>query len=149
MRAVLQRVSRASVSVDGRIVGKIDSGLLALVAVADGDAPADLDYIASKIRDMRIFPDADGRMNRSVVESGGALLVVSQFTLMGDVRNGRRPGFTGAAAPDIARRAYEDLVARLRGDGLQVETGVFQAHMHVELVNDGPVTILIDSRRAF
>ncbi len=149
MRAVLQRVSRASVSVDGRIVGKIDSGLLALVAVADGDTPADLDYIASKIRDMRIFPDADGRMNRSVVESGGALLVVSQFTLMGDVRNGRRPGFTGAAAPDIARRAYEDLVARLRGDGLHAETGVFPAHMHVELVTDGPVTILIDSRRAF
>lgn len=149
MRAVLQRVSRASVSVDGRVVGRIEAGLLALVAVADGDTPADLEYIASKIRDLRIFPDAEGRMNRSVVESGGALLVVSQFTLMGDVRNGRRPGFTGAAAPDIARRAYEDLVARLRGDGLPVETGVFQAHMHVELVNDGPVTILIDSRRAF
>lgn len=149
MRAVVQRVSRASVSVDGQVVGKIDSGVLALVAVADGDTQADLDYIASKIRDMRIFPDADGRMNRSVVESGGALLVVSQFTLMGDVRNSRRPGFTGAAAPDIARRVYEDLVARLRADGLPVETGVFQAHMQVELVNDGPVTILVDSRRAF
>jgi D-tyrosyl-tRNA(Tyr) deacylase len=149
MRAVLQRVSRASVSVDGRTVGTIESGLLALVAVADGDTTADLEYTASKIRDVRVFPDADGRMNRSVVDSGGAVLVVSQFTLMGDVRNGRRPGFTGAAAPDIARRAYEDLVARLRSDGLRVETGVFQAHMHVELVNDGPVTILIDSRRAF
>jgi D-tyrosyl-tRNA(Tyr) deacylase len=149
MRAVLQRVSRASVSVEGRTVGTIESGLLALVAVADGDTTADLEYTASKIRDVRIFPDAEGRMNRSVVDSGGAVLVVSQFTLMGDVRNGRRPGFTGAAAPDIARRAYEDLVARLRSDGLQVETGVFQAHMHVELVNDGPVTILIDSRRAF
>lgn len=123
--------------------------MLALVAVADGDTTADLEYTASKIRDVRVFPDADGRMNRSVVDSGGAVLVVSQFTLMGDVRNGRRPGFTGAAAPDIARRAYEDLVARLRSDGLRVETGVFQAHMHVELVNDGPVTILIDSRRAF
>ena len=149
MRAVLQRVSRASVAVDGRVVGQIDGGLLALLAVADGDTPADLKYTASKIRDVRIFPDADGRMNRSVVDSGGAVLVVSQFTLMGDVRNGRRPGFTGAAAPEVARRVYEDLVARLRGDGLRVETGVFQAHMHVELVNDGPVTILIDSRRAF
>ena len=149
MRAVIQRVSRASVSVDGQVVGKIDAGLLALVAVADGDTPADLEYTASKIRDVRIFPDADGRMNRSVVDSGGALLVVSQFTLMGDVRNGRRPGFTGAAAPDVARRVYEDLVARLRNDGLRVETGVFQAHMHVDLVNDGPVTILVDSRRAF
>ena len=149
MRAVLQRVSRASVTVEGRVVGKIGAGLVALLAVADGDTPADLEYTASKIRDVRIFPDADGRMNRSVVDSGGAVLVVSQFTLMGDVRNGRRPGFTGAAAPEVARRVYEDLVARLRSDGLQVETGVFQAHMHVELVNDGPVTILIDSRRAF
>jgi D-tyrosyl-tRNA(Tyr) deacylase len=149
MRAVIQRVSRASVTVEGQVSGSIESGLLALVGVADGDTPADLDYTASKIRDLRIFPDADGRMNRSVVDSGGAVLVVSQFTLMGDVRNGRRPGFTGAAAPDVARRMYEDLVARLRTDGLRVETGVFQAHMHVELVNDGPVTILIDSRRAF
>lgn len=149
MRAVVQRVSRASVTVDGRVVGQIGAGLLALVGVADGDTPADLEYTASKIREMRIFPDADGRMNRSVVDSGGAVLVVSQFTLMGDVRNGRRPGFTGAAAPDVARRAYEDLVARLRSEGLPVETGVFQAHMHVDLVNDGPVTILIDSRRAF
>lgn len=149
MRTVIQRVSRASVTVDGQVVGKIDAGLLALVAVADGDTPADLDYTASKIRDVRIFPDAEGKMNRSVADSGGAVLVVSQFTLMGDVRNGRRPGFTGAAAPDVARRTYDDLVARLRSDGLPVETGVFQAHMHVELVNDGPVTILVDSRRAF
>jgi D-tyrosyl-tRNA(Tyr) deacylase len=149
VRTVIQRVSRASVTVDGQVVGKIDAGLLALVAVADGDTPADLDYTASKIRDVRIFPDAEGKMNRSVADSGGAVLVVSQFTLMGDVRNGRRPGFTGAAAPDVARRTYDDLVARLRSDGLPVETGVFQAHMHVELVNDGPVTILVDSRRAF
>jgi D-tyrosyl-tRNA(Tyr) deacylase len=116
---------------------------------AAAPTPADLDYTASKIRDVRIFPDAEGKMNRSVADSGGAVLVVSQFTLMGDVRNGRRPGFTGAAAPDVARRTYDDLVARLRSDGLPVETGVFQAHMHVELVNDGPVTILVDSRRAF
>ena len=149
MRAVLQRVSRASVTVDGQVVGSIDAGLLALVAVADGDTPADLEYTASKIRDVRIFPDADGRMNRSVADVGGAVLVVSQFTLMGDVRNGRRPGFTGAAAPEVARGAYDDFVARLRGTGLPVETGVFQAHMLVELVNDGPVTIMLDSRRAF
>jgi D-tyrosyl-tRNA(Tyr) deacylase len=149
MRAVLQRVSRASVSVEGRLVGRIGPGLLVLVAVADGDGPADLDYMASKIRDVRIFADAEGRMNRSVVDIGGSVLVVSQFTLMGDVRNGRRPGFTGAAAPDIARTLYQDLVARLRDAGTPVETGEFQAHMDVDLVNDGPVTILIDSRRAF
>ena len=149
MRAVLQRVSRASVTVDGQVVGSIDAGLLALVAVADGDTPADLEYTASKIRNVRFFPDADGRMNRSVADVGGAVLVVSQFTLMGDVRNGRRPGFTGAAAPEVARGAYDDFVARLRGTGLPVETGVFQAHMLVELVNDGPVTIMLDSRRAF
>ena len=149
MRAVLQRVSRASVSVDGQVVGRIEAGLVALVAVAEGGTPADLEYTASKIRDVRIFPDAEGRMNRSVADIGGAVLVVSQFTLMGDVRNGRRPGFTGAAAPDVARRAFEDVVARLRDAGLPVETGVFQAHMLVELVNDGPVTIMLDSRRAF
>jgi D-tyrosyl-tRNA(Tyr) deacylase len=149
MRAVVQRVSRASVTVDGQVVGRIQSGLMVLVAVAEGDGPADLEYVASKIRDMRIFPDDQGRMNRSVIEAGGATLVVSQFTLMGDVRNGRRPGFTGAAPPDEARQTYEALVTRLRQSGLPVETGVFQAHMDVELVNDGPVTILVDSRRLF
>ncbi len=149
MRAVVQRVSRASVAVDGRVNGQIQAGLLVLVAVAEGDGPADLEYTASKIRDMRIFPDTEGRMNRSVADTGGAVLVVSQCTLMGDVRNGRRPGFTGAAAPDEARQKYEALVERLKQSGLPVETGVFQAHMHVDLVNDGPVTILIDSRRLF
>jgi D-tyrosyl-tRNA(Tyr) deacylase len=147
MRAVLQRVSRASVSVDGRTVGQIAAGLLVLVAVADGDGTADLEYTASKIRDVRIFPDAEGRMNRSVADAGGSLLVVSQFTLMGDVRNGRRPGFTAAAPPDVARAMYDALVARLQQTGLPVATGVFQTHMDVELVNDGPVTILVDSRR--
>jgi D-aminoacyl-tRNA deacylase len=149
MRSVVQRVSRASVSVDGAVTGRIAQGLLVLVGVAEGDGPADIDYTASKIRDLRIFSDAEGRMNRSVIEAGGAVLVVSQFTLLGDVRRGRRPGFDQAAAPDAARATYEALVATLHGFGLPVATGVFQAHMAVELVNDGPVTILLDSRRLF
>jgi D-tyrosyl-tRNA(Tyr) deacylase len=135
--------------VDGRIVGNIDAGLLVFVGIADGDGPADIEYMASKIREMRIFADEQGRMNRSVVDAGGAVLVVSQFTLMGDVRKGRRPAFDGAAAPDAARASYEQLVTRLKDDGLPVETGVFQAHMDVSLVNDGPVSILLDSRRLF
>ena len=149
MRAVVQRVSRASVRVEGEVVGRIDGGLVVLVGVADGDGPADIDYTASKIRDLRIFGDADGKMNRSVAEVGGAVLVVSQFTLLGDVRRGRRPGFDQAATPDAARATYEALVATLHGFGLPVATGVFQAHMEVDLVNDGPVTILLDSRRLF
>jgi D-aminoacyl-tRNA deacylase len=149
MRTVLQRVTRASVTVDGTTVAAIERGLLALVGVAAGDAPADLDYTASKISELRVFPDAAGRMNRSVVEAGGAVLVVSQFTLLGDVRRGRRPAFDQAETLDLAQAAYEELVARLRARGLRVETGRFQAHMAVELVNDGPVTILVDSRRAF
>jgi D-tyrosyl-tRNA(Tyr) deacylase len=137
------------VTVDGSTVGRIGGGLLVFVGVADGDGPADLDYTASKIREMRIFADEQGRMNRSVVETGGSVLVVSQFTLLGDVRKGRRPAFDAAAAPDVARSCYETLVSRLKADGLPVETGVFQAHMDVTLVNDGPVTILLDSRRLF
>lgn len=147
MRSVLQRVASASVSVDGQVVGRIGIGLLVLVGVAKDDGPADIDYTAGKIRELRVFPDADGRMNRSVVEADGAVLVVSQFTLLGDVRRGRRPGFDAAAPPEVARQVYDDLVGRLRSTGLPVETGVFQAHMAVESVNDGPVTILIDSRR--
>ena len=149
MRAVIQRVSRAAVTVDGAIVGRIDRGLLAFVGVADGDTAADIDYTASKIRDLRVFSDEHGRMNRSVVDVGGQVLVVSQFTLLADVRRGRRPGFDGAAPPDVAKAQYDDLVGRLRGAGLTVETGVFQAQMQVDLVNDGPVTILLDSRRLF
>jgi len=149
VRAVVQRVSEASVSVDGRDVGQIGPGLLVLVGVAEGDAPADSEYIASKIRDLRIFADEQGRMNRSVTESGGAVLLVSQFTLLGDARKGRRPGFDGAAAPEAARHEYDALGARLRAMGVHVETGVFQAHMAVSLVNDGPVTILLDSRKTF
>ena len=148
MRAVVQRVRRASVTVDGGCVGRIDAGLLVLAAVMAGDGPADVEYIASKVRDLRIFPDADGRMNRSVGEAGGSVLVVSQFTLAGDVRKGRRPAFDAAAAAPEARAIFGALVARLR-EGGPVETGVFQAHMDVELVNDGPVTILLDSTRTF
>jgi D-tyrosyl-tRNA(Tyr) deacylase len=148
VRAVVQRVRRASVTVDGGCVGRIETGLLVLAAVMAGDGPADVEYIASKVRDLRIFPDAAGRMNRSVGEAGGSVLVVSQFTLAGDVRKGRRPAFDAAAAASDARTMFEALVARLR-EGGPVETGVFQAHMDVELVNDGPVTILLDSARTF
>ena len=149
MRAVVQRVRGARVSVDREISGEIGPGLLAFVGVASGDGPADVDYIASKIRELRIFPDDDGRMNRSVVEAGGAVLVVSQFTLQGDCRKGRRPSFDGAASGPVARAQYEAVVHRLRESGLPVATGVFQAHMDVELVNDGPVTLLLDSRKEF
>jgi D-aminoacyl-tRNA deacylase len=149
MRAVVQRVSHARVLVDGEVVGRIGAGLLAFVGVAKGDGQADIEYIASKIRDLRIFGDDEGRMNRSVADIGGAVLVVSQFTLLGDARKGRRPGFDEAAPPDVARAAYEEVMARLRAGGLTVEAGVFQAHMHVELANDGPVTLLLDSRRLF
>ena len=149
MRAVVQRVSSASVSVAGQIVGQIGLGILALVGVGDGDAAADIEYVASKIRDLRVFGDEQGKMNRSVVDIGGSVLVVSQFTLMGDARKGRRPAFDAAAAPAAARELYEGLIDRLKGNGLRIETGVFQATMQVESVNDGPVTILLDSRRGF
>lgn len=148
MRAVVQRVSRATVSVDSRVVGHIEAGLLVFVGIAADDGPADLEYIASKVRDLRIFPDDAGRMNRSLRDTGGGLLVVSQFTLAGDARNGRRPSFITAAAPDLARPIFERLLERLRADG-PVETGEFQAQMEVELVNDGPVTLLLDSKRLF
>jgi D-aminoacyl-tRNA deacylase len=149
VRVVVQRVSSASVSVEGQVVGRIGAGLLVLVGVAAGDTETDIAYTAAKVRDLRIFPDEYGRMNRSVVETGGAILVVSQFTLLGDVRKGRRPGFDEAASPDEARDCYQRLVDAWRSTGLPVETGTFQAHMDVALVNDGPVTILIDSRKLF
>ena len=149
MRSVIQRVTRAAVRVEAQIVGEIGPGLLVLVGVADGDGPADIDYTASKIAELRIFADAQGRMNRSVADVGGQVLVVSQFTLLGDVRRGRRPGFDQAASPDQARTTYDALLDALRARGLPVAAGVFQAHMAVDLVNDGPVTILVDSRRLF
>ncbi len=149
MRAVLQRVRRASVTVDGRVVGVVGHGLLVLLGVGRDDTDRDVDYVAGKIRDLRLFADADGRMNRSVAEVGGAVLVVSQFTLFGDCRRGRRPSYSGAAAPERARELYEALLERLRLHGLPVQAGEFQAMMDVELVNDGPVTVLLDSGRAF
>lgn len=147
MRAVLQRVSNARVEVDGAVTGSIGPGLLVLLGVGQGDTEKDADYLAGKIAGLRVFPDEAGKMNRSVAECSGALLVVSQFTLYGDCRKGRRPSFDGAAAPDHANRLYEYFVAQARAHGLRVETGVFQASMAVHLVNDGPVTLLLDSSR--
>jgi D-aminoacyl-tRNA deacylase len=147
MRAVVQRVSSARVMVDERSVGEIGLGLLVLAGVEQPDGQDDVKYLAGKIRDLRIFDDTAGKMNLSVGDAGGALLVVSQFTLCGDCRRGRRPSFDAAAAPAMAKRLYEDLVRELRASNLKVETGEFQAHMRVELVNDGPVTILLDSQR--
>lgn len=154
MRAVVQRVSHARVLVGDRVTGAIDHGLLVFVGVEKGDTEADAAYIASKVRDLRIFDDegdASGRrrMNRSVAEVGGGVLVVSQFTLAGDVRRGRRPSFDDAAPPEMARELYETVVRELRASALKVETGEFQAMMRVQLENDGPVTILLDSRRRF
>ena len=149
MRAVVQRVSSARVTVDDRVTGEIGPGLLALVGVEQGDTAEDARYIASKVAGLRIFAGDGKGMNRSVAEVGGAVLVVSQFTLSGDARNGRRPSFATAAPPELARSLYEDVVRELSTVGLRVETGEFQAMMQVALVNDGPVTILLDSRRMF
>jgi D-tyrosyl-tRNA(Tyr) deacylase len=149
MRAVIQRVSEASVRVEGGVVGRIGAGLLVLLGVGQGDGEDDADYLAEKTLNLRIFPDAAGQMNRSVTDVGGGILVVSQFTLYGDVRRGRRPGYSSAAAPEEANRLYERFVARLRPSGLPVATGVFRAMMDVALVNQGPVTLLLDSKKAF
>jgi D-aminoacyl-tRNA deacylase len=137
------------VTVDERVIGEIANGLMVLLGVEQGDGPSDVQYIASKIRDLRIFSDDAGKMNLSVLDRQGGVLVVSQFTLSGDARNGRRPSFAGAAPPQIARALYEDVVRELKTSGLRVETGEFQAMMQVALVNDGPVTILLDSRKTF
>ncbi len=145
MRAVVQRVTRASVEVDGSIVGEIGPGLLVLLGVAKPDRPADAAFLAEKISGLRVFPDEAGKMNRSVTDIGGSLLVVSQFTLYGDTRKGRRPSFDGAAPAEQASELYECFVAAARRGGLRVETGVFQAHMAVSLVNDGPVTLIVES----
>jgi D-tyrosyl-tRNA(Tyr) deacylase len=146
MKAVLQRVTRASVAVEGKIAGEIGGGLLVLLGVAKTDTPADADFLAQKVLHLRMFEDEQGKMNRSVIDSGGALLVVSQFTLYGDCRKGRRPSFDDAAGAEQARALYESFVAQTRTAGLHVETGVFQAHMEVSLVNDGPVTLIVESR---
>jgi len=149
MRAVVQRVSSASVTVGDRTVGRIAHGLLVLIGVENGDGPADVQYIAGKISDLRVFEDEQHHMNRSVHDVGGAVLVVSQFTLAGDCRKGRRPSLDAAAAPAIAKPLYEEVVKHLQATGLHVETGEFQAMMQVSLVNEGPVTFLIDSRKRF
>jgi D-tyrosyl-tRNA(Tyr) deacylase len=149
MRAVVQRVTRASVKVSGEIVGRIEEGLLVLLGVAQEDTEADADYLADKIVGLRVFEDPDEKMNLAVTEVGGAILAVSQFTLYGDMRRGRRPSFDAAARPEQARRLYEYLVSRIRAAGVRCETGTFQAMMEVELVNNGPVTILIDSTKIF
>ena len=149
MRAVLQRVSRAQVSVGNEVVGTIGPGLLVLLGVGKNDGKADAEYLAAKILGLRIFQDENGKMNLSLAEARGAVLAVSQFTLFGDVRKGKRPSFDGAAAPELARELYEYFVAKIREAGFKCETGRFQATVQVELVNDGPVTILLDSTRAF
>jgi len=149
MRAVIQRVSRAKVAVNGEPTGEIGRGLLVFIGVGQEDTETDVDYLADKIVGLRIFEDQDGKMNLSVSEIGGAVLVVSQFTLYGDVRRGKRPSFDAAASPQKGRELYEYFVGCIRRPGLQCETGRFQAMMQVELVNDGPVTILLDSTKAF
>jgi D-tyrosyl-tRNA(Tyr) deacylase len=150
MRAVVQRVTSARVRVHDRVVGEIGRGLLVFLGIARDDAAADASYVAGKIRDIRVFEGEGGKpMDRSLADVAGSVLVVSQFTLYGDIRKGRRPAFDAAAPPDTARGIYEDVVRELRSSGITVATGEFQAMMHVELVNDGPVTILIDSRRQF
>lgn len=149
MRAVIQRVSQASVVVTGQTVGAIERGLLVLLGVAQGDSTRDAAYLADKTAGLRIFEDDDGKMNRSVEDVGGSILVVSQFTLLGDCRNGRRPGFTAAAPPELADSLYLAFVETLRKRGITVATGVFRADMQVALVNDGPVTMLLDSRKQF
>jgi D-aminoacyl-tRNA deacylase len=149
MRAVVQRVSRVKVTVNGEITGEIGPGLFVLVAVGTGDTRFDADYLADKIIGLRIFEDSGGKMNYSVVDIAGAVLAVSQFTLYGDVRRGKRPSFDAAAPPQPARELYEYFVEKIRAAGLRCETGRFQETMQVELVNEGPVTILLDSAKTF
>ncbi|TBN41865.1 D-tyrosyl-tRNA(Tyr) deacylase [Paracoccus subflavus] len=145
MRALIQRVAEASVTVDGSIVGRCGPGLLVLVCAMDGDTEAEADNLAGRVARLRIFREDDGRMNRSLLDTGGGALVVSQFTLAADTRTGNRPGFSSAAAPDQGRRIYERFVSALAGRGIAVETGIFGAEMQVRLVNDGPVTIWLDT----
>ena len=149
MRAVVQRVSRAKVTVNGEVTGEIGAGLCVLLGVARRDSEADADFLAAKITGLRIFPDEEGKMNRAVGEIGGGVLVISQFTLFGDVRRGKRPSFDAAAPPEQARALYEYFVAQIRAAGLPCATGRFQETMDVELVNAGPVTILLDSEKTF
>ncbi|HEV2521545.1 MAG TPA: D-aminoacyl-tRNA deacylase [Candidatus Acidoferrales bacterium] len=148
MRAVVQRVTRAQVRVDGQVAAEIRTGVVVLLGVSRTDNPESAAYLAEKIVNLRIFADEEGKMNQSLLEIGGAAMVVSQFTLYGDTRRGRRPSYIQAAAPEEANRLYEEFVRSMRGLRVRVETGVFQANMQVELVNDGPVTILLDSEKS-
>ena len=149
MRCVVQRVSSASVTVNGTVSGQVDTGLMVLIGISVDDTEADLKYMAEKVPNLRIFDDENGVMNRSVMDVGGSILAVSQFTLYGDARGGRRPSYIRAAKPDRADELYEQLIARWREKGIHVETGIFRTDMQVALVNDGPVTILLDSEKTF
>jgi D-tyrosyl-tRNA(Tyr) deacylase len=149
MRAVVQRVSRAKVTVNGLVVGEIDLGILVLLGVGHEDGESDLSYMVEKVVGLRVFEDEDGKMNRSVRDVAGSVLAVSQFTLYGDVRRGKRPSFDQAAGPEEARNLYERFIERIRASGLRCETGQFQELMHVESLNEGPVTILLDSAKTF
>jgi len=147
MKAVIQRVKSAEVRVDGRVTGKIGKGLLILLGVRKGDGKSDLSFLASKIPELRIFEDDSGKFNLSLKEINGEMLIVSQFTLYSDCRKGRRPSFTDAEEPALAKNLYEQFISTLRGQGISVQTGEFQAKMEVHLINDGPVTLLLDSRQ--
>jgi D-tyrosyl-tRNA(Tyr) deacylase len=149
MRAVIQRVKSAAVTVDGEIVGEIGKGLLVLVGVAKDDGPADISYLANKIINLRVFPENDRLLHFTTAEVGGGVLVVSQFTILGDCRKGRRPSFDQSGPPELAQKLYEDLVSALAQAGLPVATGRFRAMMEVSLINDGPVTLLLDSKKLF
>lgn len=149
MRAVVQRVAQASVTVEGECVGEISDGILVYLGVESGDTSVDVGYFAGKLPELRIFPDDDGKMNRSLRETGGAILLVSQFTLLGDCRKGRRPSFVQAADPELGERLYDELCQRLREFGIRVQTGRFRTDMDVASVNRGPVTLLLDSRKQF
>lgn len=147
MRAVIQRVSRASVTVDGAVTGSIERGLLVFLGVGKDDTQTDIDFIADKIANLRIFEDSDGKMNLSVTDIGGAVLLISQFTLFGDCRKGRRPDFTAAGPPDMANRFYEQTITAVKAKGVPFETGVFAAHMDIDALNDGPVTLILDTSK--
>lgn len=149
MRAVVQRVTESSVTVDGQITGATDEGLVVLIGVEKGDTDKDAGYIAEKVSGLRIFEDENEKMNLSVKDVGGSILAISQFTLLGDVRKGKRPSFITAEDPEIANRLYQQVCENIRNQGIKVETGIFQAHMLVKINNNGPVTILLDSRKTF
>ncbi len=149
MRAVIQRVSKASVKISDKVAGQIGQGLVGLAAIAEDDSDQDISYMSEKIANLRIFEDESGKMNKSILEVKGEILAISNFTLYGDIRKGRRPDFTSAAKPDKAKPLFDKFVELLKGRGLKVEVGEFQAMMDVELVNDGPVTILLDSKKTF